>query len=266
MLIAADEKAPDFAVLAQLLVDAFKLDRDTAAAAARHCWGVLGSGLDEKAAGDLAARCAALGIKTLKLADPQPPLPAEEYIKKAAFEGGTVLLTGSGNLAFTAKSEDILVIAAAPVREETLRRVKSTEGPSGQEKAVRMGIMAVTGLPIGLGKSREVNKEVKSQELSFYLDLVLAGGPRRLRLTSENFDFSCLKEKKTYSSQLNFRLLAAELAAFAPAAFKSAGLRAILEGTPLTLLPYDSLADLDKETLRLLLAKRGQAAENIIGF
>ncbi|MDO8803494.1 MAG: hypothetical protein Q7R35_03600 [Elusimicrobiota bacterium] len=255
MVITAGEKAPEFAALAQMLRAAFKLDLDTAAAAARHCWGVLGSGLDEAAADNLTVVCAGLGIKTLKLPCPQPTLPAEEKIKKAAFAGGAVSFTGSGNLAYTAEPGDILVIAAAPIKEETLRMVKTKEGPSGQERAVRMGIMAVTGLPIGLGKSREVNKEVKSSEVSFYLDLVLAGGQHRLRLTSGDFDFSCLKEKKTYSSQLNFRLLAAELAAFAPAAYKNAGLRAMLEAKPLGPLPYDSPADLEKETLRLLLAK-----------
>lgn len=255
-VITAGEKLPEFQLLTQALGAAFKLDRDTAAAAARHCWGLLGRDLDETAAGELAARCADLGISTLKLAGPQPSLPAAENIKKAVFGNGGVVFTGGGGLSLTAAPGEIEVIAAAPIKEDTLRMVKTTEGPSGREKAVRLGVMAVTGLPIGLGKSREVNKAVKSSELSFYLDLLLAG-PRRLRLSSGDFDFSCLNEKKTYSSQLNFRVLCAELAAFAPAAFKNAGLRAILEERPLTLLPYDSMADLEKETLRLALAKRG---------
>lgn len=257
IVITAGERIPEFSLLTQVLGAEFRLDRDTAAATARHCWGILGRDLDETAAASLAARCADLGIETLRLPSPPPPLPTAESVKKASFENGSVTFTGSGGLALTAQPGDIAVLAAAPIKEETLRTVKTKEGPSGQEKAVRMGIMAVTGLPIGLGKTREVNKEVKSSELAFYLDLVLASGQRRLRLTSGDFDFSCLKEKKTYSSQLNFRLLAAELAAFAPAAFKSAALLAMLEAKPLTLLPYDSLADLETETLRLLLAKRG---------
>jgi len=255
MVITAEEKAPGFSVLAQVLGSAFKLDRDTAAAAARHCWGLLGRELEETDADNLAGLCADFGIRTRKLPCPQPSLPAEENIKNAVLDGGAALFTGAGGLSVAAAPGDITVLAAAPVKEETLRTVRTTEGPSGREKAVRLGVMAVTGLPIGLGKSREVKKEVKSSELSFYLDLVLAGGQRRLRLNSGSFDFSCLKEKKTYASQLNFRLLCAELAAFAPGAFKNAGLRAILEAKPLTPLPYDSLADLEKETLRLLLAR-----------
>lgn len=257
MLIAADEKAPEFPALAQLLGTAFALDRDTAAAAARHCWGVLGEDLTEAAAAGLEDQCARAGIRTLRRPFPQPPLPEAEPVKKPVFQNDGIAFTGSGTQAFASAPGDILVLAAAPVREETRRFVKTTEGPSAREKAVRMGLMAVTGLPLGMGKSREVNKEVKSSELSFYLDLILAEGPRRLRLCSDDLDFSGLKEKKTYSSQLNFRLLCAELAAFAPAAFKNAGLRAILEAKPLNLLPYDSLDDLEKETRRLLLAKHG---------
>jgi hypothetical protein len=115
--------------------------------------------------------------------------------------------------------------------------------------------MAVTGLPIGLGKTKEVTKEVAGSELSFYMDLVLRGSSARLRLASGNFDFSGLKEKKTYSSQVNFRVLCAELAAFAPGAWKNSGLLEMLAGRPLSTLPYDSLDDLEKETLRLTLAE-----------
>ena len=55
---------------------------------------------------------------------------------------------------------------------------------------------------------------------------------------------------------MNFRLLCAELSAFAPAAFRNACLLAMKEGRPLNLLPYDSLTDLETEELRLELAKR----------
>ncbi|OIO04193.1 MAG: hypothetical protein COX65_01690 [Elusimicrobia bacterium CG_4_10_14_0_2_um_filter_56_8] len=257
MVITAGEKAPEFSILAKILGEFLKLDPASAAAAARHCWGVLGSDLEEAAAGQLAGLCADFGIPATRLPSPQPGLPPEERITKAFFENGTASFTGSGGLNVTAGPGDIIVLAAAPIKEGTLRTVKTTEGPSGQEKAVRLGIMAVTGLPIGFGKNREVKKEVKSSEMSFYLDIIFSAGPRRLRLSSDNFNFSCLKKKITYSSQLNFRLLAAELASFTPSAFKNAGLRAILEAKQLTLLPYDSLADLEKETLRLMLAAKG---------
>lgn len=257
LLITAGEKLPEFTVLERVLGAALKTDRDTAAAAARRCWGLLGRDLDEAAAAELAARCAEFGVATLRLPWPPPPLPPAETVKAVSFEGGSAVFSLAGGASAQAAPRDITVLAAAPVKQETSRLVKATEGPSAGEKAVRMGIMAVTGMPIGLGKSREVKKELKSSETSFCLDLLLGPAGRRLRVVPENFDFSCLKADKTYSSQVNLRLLSGLAAAFAPAAFKNAGLMAMLAARPLTSLPYDSLDDLEAEELRLLLAVRG---------
>lgn len=251
--ITAGEKLPEQAILAQVLGKAFGLDRDTAAARARHCWGVLGRDLEEAAAAGIERLCSDFGVGTLRFPAPPPRLPAPARLKKVVFENGVLAFDADG-ARYAAAPGDISVIAAAPIKEEFSKTVKTTEGPSNQEKAVRLGIMAVTGLPIGMGKSKEVSKEVKSSELSFYLDFLLAAGPRRFRVTPGDFDFACLREKKTYSSQVNFRLLAVELAAFAPAAFKNTGLLTMLAGRPLAALPYDSLADLEEETLRLALA------------
>jgi len=191
------------------------LDPSSAAIAARLCWGVIGSGLEETAAVLLERRCAGLGIKTLRLSA-TGALPVPQLSKKTLFSGGTAVFSLEAGAELAVRPEDLAVIAAAPIKESFLRTVKTTEGPSSQEKALRFGIMAVTGLPIGLGKTKEVTKEVAGSELSFYMDLVLRGSSARLRLASGNFDFSGLKEKKTYSSQVNFRVLCAELAAFAP--------------------------------------------------
>lgn len=255
-VITADEKLPAIPVLAKVLGAASGLDLDTAAAAARHCWGLLGEGLDEAAADALVRNCGELGVKTIKLQETEaltlpPPLP----VKKITFDAGAAIFTAGAGRAIPARPEDLTVLAAAPIKQEFLKTVKTSEGPSAGEKAFRLGIMAATGLPIGMGKTKEANKQVKSFELAFYLDLLFKDGATRLRLTSDDFDFSGLNEKKTYSSQVNFRVLCGELAAFAPQAFKNAGLRAIIEGTPLTLLPYDSLSDLEKEIRRLALAR-----------
>lgn len=247
-VIAADERLPDFALLSKIISESRGVNRDDGGRLARHAWGFLGSGLSEAGADELLGRCALYGVKAVKIPDPaalKPPL----YTKKAVFAGGVFNYTDGNASAGVAGKDDILIVAAAPVKEETTKTVKTTERPSGQERAIRFGIMAVTGLPIGMGETKEVKKQVKSSELSFCMDVVLK--TERLRLNSATFDFSCLKEKKTYSSQINFRLMCAELAAFAPRALKNAGLTAILESKPLTLLPYDSMADFEKETLRL---------------
>lgn len=253
-VIVAGEKLPELTVLAGVLAAALKLDRTTAAAAARRCWGVLGTGLDEASAAALEENCAAFGVSSARLAAPAPALPPAQTVRKAFFSAGTVLFPRPAGEAPVSPA-DIIFLAAAPVGEETARTVKTTEGPSAGERAARMGIMAVTGLPIGLGKSRETERTVKERSTAFRLDILSAGGAR-MRISPADFDFSCLDAEKTYSSEVNFRLLCLKLAAFAPAALKNAGLLAMLASKPLTALPYDSPEDLEKEELRLLLLGR----------
>ena len=265
-VIAADERLPDFILLSKIISESRGLNRNDAGRIARHAWGFIGEGLNEAGADQLLERCAIYGVKAVKTAAADTAARKHPIlIRKAVFSAGIFNYTDGNTLAGAEEKDNILVVAAAPVKEETTKTVKTTEGPSGQERAIRFGVMAVTGLPIGMGKTTEVKKEVKSSELSFYMDIVLrtdtgyAGavskvpGPQTttLRLNSNNFDFSCLKAKKTYSSQVNFRLMCAELAAFAPRALKNAGLAAILENKPLTLLPYDTMEDFEKEILRL---------------
>jgi len=251
-VLAADERPPDLAALSKFIAEARSVNREDAGRLARHAWGFLGEGLSEADADGLLAKCAAAGIKAVKtpssrLTALKPPL----RVKKAVFEAGVFNYTDAAALTLSCRDAEILVLAAAPFKEETTKTVTTTEGPSGQERAIRFGIMAVTGLPIGMGKSKEVKNEVRSSELSFCLDLILRTEGTRLRVSSNDFDFSGLKEKKTYSSQTNFRVLCAELAAFAPGALKNAGLWAMREGKPLGTLPYDSAADFEKELRRL---------------
>ncbi len=254
LVITSGEELPQQQLLARALAAAGGLDLPTAAMTARHCWGMLGNSLTEEAAAALESVCAGLGIAAVRLpAEGLPALPPPRPVSRLLLEGDRASFFGPEGFSAAVFPEEISVLAAAPVKEEFFRTAKTTEGPSAQEKAIRFGIMAVTGLPIGLGKSKEVLKQIRSSETSFYMDILTSGA--RLRLASDDLDFSALGPKKTFSSQVNFRLLAAALSAFAPLAFKNTGLKALLAGRPLAALPYDSLADLEKETLRLSLAK-----------
>ncbi len=251
-VIAAGERMPGFAAMAAALAAAFGLDHPAAAVQARHCWGVFARDLEAAAADAVVGHCAACGIKTIKLpAAALARLPAAHRIKKIGFEKEHLAWMDAAGNAGTVRAREIAALSAAPVKEETMHLVKTKEGPSGAEKAVRMGIMSVTGLPIGLGKTKETIKEVRGNELAFYLDIISGSDEPRLRLSPVDLDFSCLKEKKTYSSEMNFRLLALELAAFVPAALNSAALWAMRENTPLNALPYDTMEDFETETRRL---------------
>ncbi|MBI4802142.1 MAG: hypothetical protein HY796_06425 [Elusimicrobia bacterium] len=252
LVFAAEERLPDFLLVTQIISKFLGLSREEAAQGARHSWGFLGEDLSGEKALKLLEICGFYGIEAVKIptaARPELELPLR--ITKLGLEPDKLVYSEANGQSDTMPKENIRVLSAAPLKTETLRTTHTTEGPSIQEKAVRLGIMAVTGLPIGLGKSKEVRKEVKSSETSFYMDLILDGGGR-LRFCSDNFDFSHLAAERTYSSQLNFRLMAAKLAAFAPKALKNAGLWAILENKPLSPLPYDSMDDFELESLRLL--------------
>ena len=147
-VIAADERLPDFTILSKIISEARGMNRDDAGRIARHAWGFIGEGLGEAGAGELMERCALYGVNAVKV--PSAGLPALKpplYIKKIFFSGGVLNYSDLGVNAGATGRDKIMVKAAAPVKEETSRTVKTTEGPSGQERAIRMGIMAVTGLP-----------------------------------------------------------------------------------------------------------------------
>lgn len=252
LVLAESERLPDFTLVTEITANFLKLNRDEAARAARHSWGLLGEDLDEKQAQELLRLCAVYGVGTIKLsASELPKLETPLRITKLCLEQDRLVYTEANGESDMLPKETVIALSAAPIKTESSRTVTAKEGPSMQERAVRLGIMAVTGLPIGLGKSKEVAKAVKSSETAFYMDIILKNGGR-LRFCSDDFDFSHLAAEKTYSSQLNFRLMAARLAAFAPKALKNAGLWALLESKPLSALPYDSMDDFEIESLRLL--------------
>lgn len=222
--------------------------------AAKKSWGFLEDDLDEAAADKLLAVCAAHGHEARKAETARlPALKPPMIIKWLDFGDGRLNYRLPGAEA-SEPLENLIITAYAPIKYTFSKTVNTKEGPSTGEKAVRLGIMMTTGLPIGMGKSKEVKKEIKNTEITFYMDLVFLNG-LRLRLNSDNFDFSCLKEKKTYSSQMNFSLLCLELAKAAPAALKNTGMYDVIEGKVIPTLQYDSPEDMEKEMRRLLLLK-----------
>ena len=250
-VLTAEERLPDLIVTAKILAEFYSINLNDTGRLARHCWGILGSDLALDSTLELARKCQEYGVRTITLPSVEVAgLKPAIVIKKAAFEDTTFSCTDAAGLSMNLETADILVMSAAPLKEETVKIIKSVEGPSAGERAVRLGVMAVTGLPIGMGKTKEVKKEVRTSETSFLLDMILKQNIR-LRLDPSSFDFSCLKEKKTYSSQMNLFLFCAELSAFANKALKNTGLWAILEHKPLGTLPYDSMDDFEKETQRL---------------
>ena len=142
----------------------------------------------------------------------------------------------------------VAILGVAGFTQKTVRKVKVEEGPGLGRKALNLGITLATGMPVGLGGGKkEVEKTVESSDLVFYLDLILADPPRRLRIDAQDFDYSCLGARKSYSALINFRQLVQDLADRAPKARRNWGAQVLLDCRPVREMGYESLEDLERE-------------------
>jgi hypothetical protein len=219
---------------------------------ARACWGILGEGQDETAVKEEAAALTAAGFAALAL--PQNLLedstPAVSVVKGELGTQATVFFTAAGE-PLPAKNPSLL--CAAILKRSVTQTIKAQKDISFTDKALQVGLFMATGLPIRTSRMRkEVEHTVASSELWGVLDLILTAPPGRLRVLSDGFDYSCLKEEKAYDTLGNFRALARRLAAFWPEAGRNRGLRFILEGKSQRDMGYESLADLERESRWLL--------------
>ncbi|MCX5797771.1 MAG: hypothetical protein NTY77_19955 [Elusimicrobia bacterium] len=220
--------------------------------AARSCWGILGEGQDESAAKDEAAALTAAGFAALALPrnlleDPAPPAPV---VKGELGEEKPAFCTAAGERLPVVSP---ILLCATVIKRSVTQTIKVQKDIGFTDKALQVGLLMATGLPIRTSRLRkEEDKIVVTSELQGVLDLILTAPSRRLRVLSDDFDYSCLKEEKTYDTLSNFRLLARRLAGLWPEAGRNRGLSFILAGKPQRDMGYESLADLERETRWLL--------------
>jgi len=226
----------------------WKIPYSDAARRARRGWGFLGEGLSEAQADGFSAALAEAGIASLRLPDSGlRRLPEASPAAGMSFGPDAVSLRlGDGR-------EEVLpfaraaIVAAAAIEVTDVRKVTETEGPTAAQKAMRAGIMLATGLPLGLGKSKEVVKEQRSTDLLFFMDIVGKDPPVRFRVDARRFDFSCLAREMAMGAVVNFRALLSRLARSAPTAVRNKGCRILLAGQPAASMGYETLDDLDRE-------------------
>lgn len=211
----------------------------------RRSWGIISEPSEAEDAESLAAALTAAGQPALavpvSLLEEPPP---EVVVTKAELSGdGFDVVAGRG-----AQSERLLwthlkVVSAGTVMESGLKTVE--EGPTLAEKSVRLGMTLATGLPLlgGKGKPRQV---AETRRVTF-IELLFTSPARRLRILAEGFDYAALGAAMSYSAELNFRALAAELCARAPAALRGRGARAVLAKSPSGALEYESFDDVRRE-------------------
>lgn len=209
----------------------------------RRSGGILSEGLDEAAACAEAEALTAGGFPAMALEGGEVAvLPEALEIPKLALEAGGLSWSGGSR-----PWEMVSLIAAAAFTETTSRIVKSEEGPSAGEKAARIGLTLATGLPLGMGKSKEVEKRVETSDLLFVADLILVEPFARVRVNAQRFDYSVLEGKMGFGTLQNFKSLLAALRARAPKARLNRGCLVLLENKPVREMGYESIDGLERE-------------------
>ena len=240
--------APSVAVV---LAGRSKLTAENLLPVVRRGWGILAEGAPAEETEALAQALTAAGRPALAapaslIEEPASPVT----VTKAELSGdGFDITAGKAH----AERERLVwthlkVLSAGAVTSTNLKTV--TEGPSLAEKSVRLGVTLATGLPMMGGKTttRQVNEEVRVP----FIELCFDNPARRVRILAAEFDYAALGAKMSYSAELNFRALVAELAARAPGALRARGARAILEKAPSGALAYESFDDATREERWLL--------------
>lgn len=255
LVFVTEEKLPPARAMAEAVASAQGLIFYEAMSMVVKNYGFLGENLSIEKAQETVKACERIGIKTaITSCDSLAQLKAALNVKKVFFSDSSILYENQGKQ-LESNLKNLKIMAYAPLSSETVKIVKERQGPDIGEKAMRLGIMMATGLPIGLGgKSKEISREVRQSETNLYIDLIF-DNEIRLRINSENFDFSCLDEQKTYSSHINFKNLCIKLAQYSPLAWKNSALYDLLSGAMSPTLKYETISDLEKEEKRLLMAQ-----------
>jgi hypothetical protein len=120
---------------------------------------------------------------------------------------------------------------------------------------IGLGVMMVTGIPMGMGKGKDVKKITQETELYLHLDVFIeeAGVLRRLHVNANQFNFSSLGNVQLTGGLVNFRLLLQTLDRHAGSVVRNRGFWGFLSNRPLSGLGYETRADYEKE-LRWLLS------------
>ena len=234
----------DFELLeiARVLAGVLKVPLQDATTRAKRKWGILVENVDSSEAGRLAGQFqeAGLPVKVVPQ-DSLAILPEPQILSRT---GGETLEKIAG--------ERISLVAAAGFKRISTTTTRVEEGPGAGVKALKLGILVTTGLPLPLGRKRVVEKTQEQSELVFYLDVFLNNPPGRWRVDAQSFDYSFLKERKLYQILGNFRLLVGDIAARTPNALRNRGTRILLENKPIREMGYESLRDLEQESRWLL--------------
>jgi hypothetical protein len=224
---------------------------------AKHAWGFLGEKMSDADADRLSAVAGELGFETRVLPAEKIavlPRPTPVHWMRATPEG-VVYTVGTYTDERTCSWDRLRLLAAGGLKEQTTTVKTIKEGPSANERAVKIGITMVTGIPLGFGGgTKEVKKTVHETELFLHMDLLFDGaeGPLRLSVLGQQFNYAALGEARTASVLINFRTLLQSVDKFAGPALRNKGAAILLAGQPLNLCGYEGTGGYEKEMVWLL--------------
>ena len=199
----------DFAVIARVLADFYKVPFIDAVHRAKQGWGILSEEITEEKALELKNAFSTAGIETRILTEPLPVLPPAQWVASMKFEGSQISCALRNGPPQIVEASKVSLVAACALDENRSIKVTKKEGPSAGQRLASAGIMLATGIPIRIGPKKQTIETKKNiSETFFYLDLYDHGASRRLRVDGQRFDYSCLGSKKHYNVAANFKILA----------------------------------------------------------
>lgn len=256
-VLLADPAGADMGALAHFFAAEKKIPLIDAQRLARRSWGFLGRDLDDSAAYALVQSAGTAGMKAMVVENKDvSPLTEPSSTHGVVFEENRMTLSvGIPSTPRTIDLSQIQLLSVASLRRDTFVTKTTKEEASTGKRIVGIGILLATGIPTGLGKSKESQKTVAETEWVLFLDIFGGGG--RWRVVPSGFDFSGLGPEKGSVGPDNLRRLLALLHRRSPSALLNRGARFWLEGRPLNTAGYDEPSDVDQESRWLLtLAKR----------
>jgi hypothetical protein len=256
-VLLADPLGVDLSVLGRFYASEKKIPLIDAQRLARRSWGFLGRDLSAVEAQALVRSAAVSGVKALVVENTHiPSLPTLYAVRGARFEGDHVdLHIGVPATLRPIAFSNIQLLSVSTFRQDNnVVRTTKEEASTGR-KIAGLGIMLTTGIPVGMGKSKETARTVSETEWVLTLDILGDGG--RWRVVPAAFDFSGLGVEKGTTGPENLRRLLTRLHREAPSALLNRGARWWLEGRPLNTAGYDDASDVDQESRWLLTLSRG---------
>lgn len=259
-LLMKDPLLYDVAAAAHVLSLATKTPSIDAAHHLRQHPGILATGLERAAADDLLQRFLEKNIAAVVVPDSDLKTPPKAVLV-STLELQPLALTLQGpNGPAHVPWEQIAVISTCILRVNSARTVTAKEGPSAGEKILKTSILLTTGIPLPMGKTRDVRKTVTDSDTQFFLDLFFRSTPLRIRLRADTTHYDFLGTEKAMSATENFRTLTIRLARLATNAIRNKSTQIWIEHQPVAPVVCESEAIFDQECRWLMaLSKQNQA-------